>query len=102
MLCEFGNFVITLIFNIKYVIFVLLGKQRWTAADRANNPIEVQYNAFLQNLGVSSPGYEALYFVAPGKIKYNSPPKYLSKVIHSRTSVHWNFLEWKHWITIDQ
>ena len=52
----------------KYFTFYLnfIGKQRWTAADRGNNPVEVQYNAFLQNLGVSSPGYEPVYFLAPG------------------------------------
>lgn len=42
------------------------GKQRWTAADRGNNPIDTRYNAILQNLGVASDGYEPLFFIAPG------------------------------------
>lgn len=51
------------------VYFIFSGKQRWTASDRANNAITTQYNAFLQNLGVSSTGYEHVYFIAPGKLQ---------------------------------
>lgn len=43
------------------------GKQRWTAADRANNIIETQYNGVSQSLGVSASGPAQVYFVAPGK-----------------------------------
>lgn len=43
------------------------GKQRWTAADRANNIIDTQYNGVSQSLGVSASGPAQVYFVAPGK-----------------------------------
>ncbi|XP_011419247.3 laminin subunit gamma-1 [Magallana gigas] len=43
------------------------GKQRWTAADRANNIIETQYNGVSQSLGVSASGPAQVYFVAPAR-----------------------------------
>ncbi|XP_071154854.1 laminin subunit gamma-1-like [Mytilus edulis] len=52
------------------------GKQRWTASDRANNAITTQYNAFLQNLGVSSTGYEHVYFIAPARYLGNQRLSY--------------------------
>ncbi|KAK3087389.1 hypothetical protein FSP39_005285 [Pinctada imbricata] len=43
------------------------GKQRWTAEDRSGNVIPTQYNGIQENIGVSAPGFEPVFFVAPAK-----------------------------------
>ncbi|OWF54908.1 laminin subunit gamma-1-like [Mizuhopecten yessoensis] len=43
------------------------GKQRWTAADRANNVIETSYNGILQNIGASADDDQPVYFLAPAR-----------------------------------
>ena len=43
------------------------GTQRWRAATRDNRQyIDLRYDSIAQNIGVSSPNNEAVYFVAPG------------------------------------
>lgn len=59
----------------------MAGKQRWTAADRANNMIETQYNGVSQSLGVSSPGQEQIYFVAPGNQHPNPLKNYSERAM---------------------
>lgn len=63
--------VLMLLIPLLYIYFNGLafstGKQRWTAADRANNIIDTQYNGVSQSLGVSASGPAQVYFVAPGK-----------------------------------
>ncbi|ESP04836.1 hypothetical protein LOTGIDRAFT_211656 [Lottia gigantea] len=43
------------------------GKQRWNAVDRRNTEVAIQYNGILQNVGVSAPGADAVYFNAPAR-----------------------------------
>ncbi|XP_046546813.1 LOW QUALITY PROTEIN: laminin subunit gamma-1-like [Haliotis rubra] len=43
------------------------GKQRWIAVDRRNQEVATKYNAFTQNLGVSAPGTDSMYFSAPAQ-----------------------------------
>lgn len=41
--------------------------ERWSAQDYSGNPLKMQYHSITQAIGVSAPGREAIYFVAPGK-----------------------------------
>ncbi|CAG0891651.1 unnamed protein product [Darwinula stevensoni] len=41
------------------------GNERWTAEDVFGQPVEFQYNAVSQNIGVQAPSRDAVYFVAP-------------------------------------
>jgi len=42
------------------------GNERWSAQDYRGHTLDIQYNGITQAVGVSAPGREALYFVAPG------------------------------------
>ena len=44
----------------------MLGVQRWTAQQRDGEDISLEYNAVVQNIGVSAPDGDPVYFVAPG------------------------------------
>ena len=45
------------------------GNERWTAEEAYGRVgVPVQYNAVTQNIGVSAPGREPVYFLAPGEI----------------------------------
>lgn len=41
--------------------------ERWKAEDEYRRPVEIQYNAISQSLGVSALGSEAVYFLAPDR-----------------------------------
>ena len=41
------------------------GVQRWTAEDRDGQEVPLEYNARVQHIGVSAPGRDPVYFVAP-------------------------------------
>lgn len=43
-------------------------RERWTAVDHNDHIVPTQYNAITQNIAVSAPGREPIYFSAPGKI----------------------------------
>ena len=42
-------------------------RERWTAVDLQDQTIPTQYNAIGQNIAVSAPGRDTIYFSAPGK-----------------------------------
>lgn len=60
--------------------------ERWHAEDEHKRPIELQYNAVTQTIGVSAQGYETLYFVAPDRFlgdqraSYNKELKFVLRI----------------------
>ncbi|XP_069688400.1 laminin subunit gamma-1 [Periplaneta americana] len=42
-------------------------KERWSAQDYRGNPLNTMYNGISQSIGVSAPGAESVYFVAPDR-----------------------------------
>ena len=45
------------------------GTERWSGLDYAGNSVPIQYNGITQAIGVSAPGRDRVYFVAPGNLK---------------------------------
>lgn len=41
--------------------------ERWRSEDEYKRPLEIQYNGLTQSIGVSAPGEESVYFLAPDK-----------------------------------
>lgn len=42
-------------------------KERWTAVDEYNRPVDTKYNQFSQSIGTSAKGNEFIYFLAPDR-----------------------------------
>ena len=47
------------------------GVQRWTAEDRDGQEVALEYNARVQHIGVSAPGRDPVYFVAPSSYSHS-------------------------------
>ena len=41
--------------------------ERWTGIDNRGAIVDLKYDAFVQNIGISARGSDPVYFVAPGK-----------------------------------
>ncbi|XP_046665340.1 laminin subunit gamma-1 isoform X1 [Homalodisca vitripennis] len=50
--------------------------ERWTGVDQQHNEIPLEYNGITQSIGVSAPGREPIYFVAPDRFLMDQRASY--------------------------
>ena len=58
-----------LIQHLHDLVWCILGRQRWTGTDRSGTDIQVEFNGITQQLGISAPGHDQVYFLAPGGLE---------------------------------
>jgi len=59
------------------------GDGKWTAVEHPDKPLSLAYNSQVQNIGVSAPGREPVYFLAPDRFLGDQRASYNQKLTFS-------------------